>query len=866
MEKNTLHIVPHSHWDREWYMSFEQHRMRLVELFDSLIETMENCPDYTYYHMDGQYVVIEDYLEIRPQMRDRLMKLIHENRIQVGPWYVLQDEYLTSGEANVRNMLYGLRLCREIGADPVMSGYFPDAFGNVAQAPQILQGFDIDNAVFGRGIGGILPDNKVDPDSPNNPTELIWRAPDGSEVMGIMFAGWYNNATELPTDREALKTKMDNLLALTRASASTPHLLGMNGCDHQPVQTDLPQALKTARELYGDTVEIKQSNIKDFVDAVRPYKAKFSHIDGEINGQRTAGHVPLIETASAHIPLKQKNHRGQNALERLAEPLSVLARLSGGRDYQDELFYAWKKLMQNHPHDSICCCSCDEVTAEMDTRFEKSHEVARFVQEDAMDAILAKLDTHTLGDYTLTVFHTAPGTTFGTVTAYVDLPENSDASTLHITTANGTPVPCTVKKIGRTFTYTLPKDRFRVPKYVQRFEVTLLSRHEGIGYETYVVHTGEGEKLPRRVHATENGAENELLAFTVESNGSVTLTDKRSGRVYRNNNLFEDVGDGGEEYDFRPLAGDTPITSANAMARRWIEAENDCFVTLGAELTLDLPRGKDGNTRTADTLAHKITVFYTLTADTPRVDIAVKVNNQAENHRLRAHFVPEIQTDRVLAEGQFNVIEREIVPAETWKNPSYSQRMQAFFALFDGKHGLMVATRGLNEYEILRDGKNTMALTLLRCVDQLGDWGYFPTPSAQCKGEHTLCYSLIPFAADTRADAYAEGFAFNGDPLIAKSAAAHAGSLPASRTLFTAQGDFLSFAAFKKAENGNGNILRLYNADSAPHELTLRFAESPKAVAQTNLAETRPTALSVADNTASLTVGAKKIVTLELEF
>ena len=122
MEKKTLHIIPHSHWDREWYMSFEQHRMRLVELFDALIETMENHPEYNYYHMDGQYVVIEDYLEVRPQMRERLLKLIREDRIQVGPWYVLQDEYLTSGEANVRNMLYGIRLCKELGADPVMTG------------------------------------------------------------------------------------------------------------------------------------------------------------------------------------------------------------------------------------------------------------------------------------------------------------------------------------------------------------------------------------------------------------------------------------------------------------------------------------------------------------------------------------------------------------------------------------------------------------------------------------------------------------------------------------------------------------------------------------------------------------------------
>ena len=153
--KKTLHVIPHSHWDREWYLPFEKHRVRLIELFDRLIEVMEQNEDYTYYHMDGQYIVIEDYLEIRPQMRDRLLALVRAGRIQVGPWYILQDEYLTSGEANVRNMLYGIKLCREIGAAPVETGYFPDAFGNISQAPQIVRGFGFDNAVFGRGINDV---------------------------------------------------------------------------------------------------------------------------------------------------------------------------------------------------------------------------------------------------------------------------------------------------------------------------------------------------------------------------------------------------------------------------------------------------------------------------------------------------------------------------------------------------------------------------------------------------------------------------------------------------------------------------------------------------------------------------------------
>lgn len=865
MEKKTLHIIPHSHWDREWYMSFEQHRMRLVELFDSLIETMENHPEYNYYHMDGQYIVIDDYLEIRPQMRDRLLKLIREDRIQIGPWYVLQDEYLTSGEANVRNMLYGIKLCRELGAEPVMTGYFPDAFGNVSQAPQILQGFGIDNAAFGRGVGSILADNQVSDEQIEKPSELIWSSPDGSEVIGVMFIPWYHNAMELPREKEALKKRIDKLVAKLEKSASTPHMLGLNGCDHQPVQTDLHEVIKTAREIYGDELEIKQSNFKDLVAELRPYKERFTPFRGEINGQRTSGACPLICTASAHVKLKQKNHRGQNILERIAEPLSVMAMLAGGQYHQDELFYAWKKLMQNHPHDSICCCSCDEVTREMDTRFEKSYEAARFVKDEALDSLTAQMNTERFGERCITVFHTAPGKSRGTVTAYVDYPEDSGIESLYVTKADGTPVPAAVKKLGRTFTYTLPKDRFRQPAYVERFEVTLLVEAEGMGHETYGVYVGEKAAVSA-VKAAETRIENDLLAVWVEKDGTVTLEDKRSGQLYRNNLIYEDSGDQGNLYNYVETEGAARIYAAAGLQSCRIAEQNACFATLELTASLEIPAGKAENTRTAETLTHTVTTYLTVTDGVARVDVKTVLNNQSENHRLRALFVPEIRAERVQAEGQFDVVDREIVPDRAWQNPCYCQRIQAFFALNDGNRGLAVAVRGLNEYEILRDGKNTMALTLLRAADQVGDWGIFPTPDGQCKGVHTLCYSLIPFDAATKDAAAQEAFAFHGEPFSAKGYAAHTGALPAADSLFALQGDTMAFSAFKKAEKRNSAILRFYNTSCEAQTAALQLRRPVKGVWRTNLAEERQERLAVENGSVTFPVGGKKIVTLEIEF
>lgn len=865
MEKKTLHVVPHSHWDREWYMSFEQHRMRLVELMDTVIELMEKDPDYTYYHMDGQFIVIEDYLEIRPEMRDRLTALIRANRIQIGPFYVLQDEYLTGGEANVRNLLYGIKLCRGMGAEPVMTGYFPDAFGNVGQIPQILQGFGIDNAAFGRGIGAILEDNKVDPNATSYPSEIVWRSPDGSEVIGILFSPWYNNAMELPADAEQLRERLGGLMRGLEGAGATPHYLALNGSDHQPVQTDLHAVLDTARELFPDW-EIRQSNFGDYVASIRPFRNRFSHIDGEINGQRTPGQVPLVDTASAHVPLKQKNHRGQNALERTAEPLAVMAEREGKPYPYDQLFYSWRKLMQNHPHDSICTCSCDDVAREMDIRFEKSYQVASYIRDESMQYLCDRVDTSALGDRNIVVFHTDALRTSDCVTCYADYPQDCGFDTLTVYDEAGNVVPATVRKLGVVFTFRLPKDRFRQPMWVDRFEVTFPVEMEGIGYRTFRLEAGQTPCKPAVV-PTANGAENEHIAFSVEKNGSLTVTDRRTGQVYHGCCVLEDVGDMGDLYNFRPADHDVPLTTGNDTASVRLAEADACHVTWEVTNHMDIPLRRTCGTRSGETVKTEIVTRYTLRAGVGRVDVETTWDNRSEDHRVRALFMPEIQASTVLAEGQFDVLAREIVPYHTWENPCYCQRMQAFFALEDERpdgRGLMVAVRGLNEYEILRDGHNTMALTLLRCVGQIGDWGYFPTPDGQCLGVHTMQYSVIPFDRTTRASAFREGFSFNGAPFAACCTEKHAGTIPASHTYFAVQGDMLSFAALKQSESGEGMILRLYNTDTQAHELTLTGVASDRHVTENRLDETPLRELPPEGGVRSLTVMPKKIVTLEI--
>ena len=846
MAKKTLHIISHSHWDREWYMPFEKHRFRLVELLDAVIDEMEKDPDFRYYHLDGQYIAIEDYLAIRPEMGERLWKLIREGRIQIGPWYVLQDEYLTSGESNVRNMLYGLALCKAGGASPVMTGYFPDAFGNISQAPQILRGFGIDSAVFGRGVNDVLANNETVKEKGITRSELRWRSPDGSEVLGVLMANWYHNAMELPQEEKALKERLTHILATTGRVAGTEHLLGMNGCDHQPLQRGLSKVIALSNQVQEEA-EVVHSCFPDYIAALTPHLAEFPVYEGEINGQLSEGRNPLICTASAHGDIKQDNHRVEHLLSRVAEPLSALATLYGGEYRSHFLLYAWKTLMQNHPHDSICTCSCDEVYREMKARFEKAAAVGEEIRDHALEELTCALvDDAQREEKTLWVYSLAPGDTPQRVSALVDFLPEEQVEAISVFDGAGNEIPAKVTVERDAFTYTLPKDSFRKARRTDRFRVELQVRGGGIGWQTYTVKKCPSQRKTAVLYS-ENTLENEFLRLKAQPDGTLDITDKRTGNTYPGQHLFEDSQDRGNLYNYVPLAEDTPRTAKAA------ETE----VTLG-EIT---PFSASLQIRTALSDAVKITSIVTLAEGVARVDFKTTVENRGENHRLRVLFPTGIQTETLLAEGQFDLVRRSISPSEVWRNPCNAQRMQAFVLMEDEGKGALIATRGLCEYEALRDEERTLAITLLRAIGEIGDWGDFPTPQGQMQGEYTLEYAFVPFGSKERETAIGAGYTFAYPTLVAKE-----GKGQGSGTLLSWEDPLLLMTALKQAENGDGLILRLYNAAEEERMLSLSLGERFTSVGKTPLSEEGEEPLALLDGRVQTLLSPKKILTLRLHF
>lgn len=368
------HIVPHTHWDREWYLTFQEFRFKLVRLVDSLLEIMEQDPEYRYFTLDGQAIILEDYLEIRPENRPRLEKLIREGRILIGPWYVLPDEFYVSGEALIRNMQRGIAVCEEYGG-AMMVGYVPDQFGHVAQMPQVFQGFGITEAVLWRGVGGECRD-----------AQFTWEAPDGSRVTTIYMPDGYGNAASLPVEPEELRDRLQQILENQKDFLSTGHILMMNGSDHLMPQPGLPRLLK---EIAGQlSMETELSTLPRYIAALKAANPRRPLLKGEL---RSGERAPLlVGCASARIKQKQRNRETEILLEKYAEPLAAWASLFGSEYPAGYFRECWRLLLRNHPHDSICGCSNDQVHREIETRFDWSSQMARLVKDEKFSWLAGK--------------------------------------------------------------------------------------------------------------------------------------------------------------------------------------------------------------------------------------------------------------------------------------------------------------------------------------------------------------------------------------------------------------------------------------------------------------------------------------------
>ncbi len=767
-----LVVVPHTHWDREWYQPFQEFRGRLVRLMDRLLDLLERTPAFSHFHLDGQTIVLEDYLEIRMQHRARLQRLIRAGRIAVGPWYVLPDEFLVSGESIVRNLQIGHRIATEFGS-PMKVGYLPDQFGHIAQMPQILAGFGIDCAVLWRGVGAGI-----------TRTLFTWEGLDGTGVFTVYLpCSGYSNGRALPEDTATLRQRLAGIVEEQAPFREIPTLLVMNGTDHQEAQPHLPEMMQAAAQgVEGLTCEI--APLARFIERARAEHGALQMHRGELRSPLRAHLLPGV--TSMRVRQKQRDFQNVSRLERYAEPLATWAdRVAGKRQLTDFTDWAWKVAVQNHPHDSICGCSVDQVHADMEHRFDQVEMVGKRVSRQALALLAQHIDTsRTAPDPALLVYN-PNGSGAGVVQGELSL---DDTASYSLDDGDGRRLPVHVEagarevlldaelspaevrphvlaiesreflgfvlndvrfeRAGERLTVVLTLDRvlrghLDVGAVRSRWlewldDPTLRVVHvraqtavparvtfcppqlTGHGFTMFALRRGRPETPPEFV-ATARGLESARFKVAVNDDGSLTIIDKQSGLTLPRCNWLVDEGDRGDEYNFDALLDPQTVTAPAAPPVISTEATNLVVATLTVRQSYELPRRleSDRETRARERVAVPITTYVRLYAGAARIDFETIIDNTAADHRLRVHFQTPIAVQSACMEQAFGVVERslDLEPSDGPERPIGTVPQKTFTTISDGTRGVALFNRGIPEVEVLRSaGGSAIAMTLIRSV------------------------------------------------------------------------------------------------------------------------------------------------------
>jgi mannosylglycerate hydrolase len=761
----SVHIVPHTHWDREWYLPFQRFRLQLVRLVDRLLDVMEADERYRF-TLDGQLATVDDYLEVRPEAAARIRRLVEEGRLAIGPWQVLMDEFLVSGETIVRNLEYGQRRGAELGGTMAV-GYLPDMFGHVAQMPQILKQAGIEQAVVWRGVPAAIDSHA-----------FLWEAPDGSAVRAEYLPYGYGNAAYLVDVPGRVGRQLETVRASHRDFFGDDPVLAMLGTDHMEPAPDLADLVEES----GAEVEI--STLAAYLADVdgRPHLVRWK---GELRSSARAN--MLMGTLSARLDLKAAMARAERALARYAEPFQALY----GEAWPDRLLdLAWRRVIENSAHDSICGCSVDEVSTQVLVRCAEAEQIAMGLADEATRLAAA---TAPLG--TVVAFNPSPTARSDLVELNLGVParwkdialELADGTRLaaqrvsrnepllHSEHVAGPLVSEWLRRrlhgrvlFGRRLNrmtiedrvITLEVDEEDDPIWLDLdelkhelevttgaeegdWEVRIVARRRSrvvasvpapaLGWTALLPVEGTGSiDDPVRVEAS-GRLENGLLSIVVSPDGTLSLDGIEGvGRLV-------DAGDEGDSYNYAPPTPDQVVEEPDAVrvdvvssgpvrgeirivrSYRWSPAE----VPVDVETLVELRAGE------------------------PFCRVRVSFENPCDDHRLRFHLPLREVADSSAAEGQFAVVERGL-EAEAGFGEVALPTFPAYGFVDAG--GIAVLLEHPMEYELL-EGRE-LAITLLRSTGLISRSAHayrespagpeLPIPDAQCRGPWSIDFALYP--------------------------------------------------------------------------------------------------------------------------
>lgn len=871
-EEIKAHIISHTHWDREWFLNSRYTNEWLVPFFDSLFEMLEKEEKYRFV-LDGQTLMIEDYFaELEKQGKDsshykeKLKKYVQAGQLIVGPYYLQPDWQLLSEESLVRNLLIGHKMAADLGA-VMETGWLLDNFGQISQTAQIHKKFGLKGLFLWRGV-------EMDPEDINS--EFLWRSPDGTEMLSIYLLSSYRNAMRLAEYKEIMQERIENETRKIYPFATTSNVLLMNGYDQEMLPDNI---LPELNNITFPDIKVKQSTPMEYIEAINRENPELKVLKGVLYSGRFISVFPGI--LSARMYLKLMNDTCQRELESYAEPFSVLSWLNGG-EYEDEtLLASWKTLLKNHPHDSICGVSIDDVHTDMEKRFAEVLSLIRGLTDKKLKELTLNVDT------TCNRYDVEPYLVFNSSlkkeTRVINL--KAEDKNYKVIDTEGKVLPCQKGNKDNLFVYL--KD---IP---------------GAGYKTIYLEKKNGQEdlyseqkeiLPDKVKVNGNIINNKYLKVKINQDGSLDVFDKINKILYNKLGIFVDGADAGDEYNYSYPENDIEITSQNQKAEIKVVEAGPLKALVKISMVLQLPESLTGDrkTRCRKLRDFPIVNWISLEANSPVIVFKTDIKNTVKDHRLRVLFPTDIATEYSYAGTQFDITKHEIKPA-TFDNGNIPENVKRiiigareskpittfpqryFVDINNGDYGIALLNRGLPEYEILPEN-NTIALTLFRSVGwlargdlltRIGDAGpVIFTPDAQCLRQMSFEYALYFHQGDCwQGEVYEQAKRFNNGLKIVKTDQ-HKGDLEANHEFLNldTENNSLQITACKRSEDGDGIILRLFNSSEKDEKGILTTAYNISSAYYVNLNEEVEKEIEIIEkNILSIKVGPKEIITLKLK-
>ena len=752
-------------------------------------------------------------------------------------------------------------------ADACGVGYCADQFGIIAQLPQIYREFGIDNCIFGRGYN--FPEPKE--------SDFYWRSEDGSEVLCEFMTYWYNNAQRFPADIQKSMAMLQFIDGNLKKTCRTGEFLLMNGVDHLEAQEDLLPILKQMNERLTDGNQIVQSTMQEFVTALSAavQRKTLTHYTGEM---RNGGAWNLLAgTLSSRIYLKQHNTLCQRMLERQLEPLYTLLAQVGAKEYpHDYLRYLWKTLLQNHPHDSICGCSVDEVHCNMMDRFSRIETGAQDMLFRGMELLSESIDCREFSQnqYLFTVFTPLQEERTQTIESVAEFPISEHVKGFKITDPNGKPVEFRVlSKEVRAKGVVTPVNLPGVVN-VDAYRVLITVRKlPGLSYRTYVITPSETKTVlqPSAV-CKGNILENRFLRAEIQPNGTVNLLQKETHTLLKGLFLLEDEAEIGDSYVHFDLPDCPHLTSLKSKAQITLFIDEEQRQRAEIRYLMEIPKMycEAEKRRSEKTTELSVCLTLTLEEESRYLGASVMLENRANDHRVRMRFPTGILGSISFSGNPFDVTPRDRRNAHS-ENHVSDQPNSEFIAVNGERGGIALFNNGLHEYEHDKDG--SILLTLLRCEGYISHDPYgegnlvedkWRTKESQCIGTYTLELAVYPYAGDLYSAHTAQiARCFNtpmlhcfhpvdrrkfagGRPFVQGSdtpefffrAKKQKVLLPSEATFFTLEdtSGAIILSAVKQSEHDNRTILRVYNTTTHLVSFAIRLAH-PGQVFRSDLRE-----------------------------